>query len=304
MLKRFYDTNLFQDSVLLNCIYVVVKCLQLLLKSKGSLAPVFFFRRYRTSDRLCLIGAGNTAAELTSLNDMSAQSDFLALSYAIFLPVQLNYFFLETPHKHEISFVCEQKRQTIPFSIERYNRNEVASLIWKNSEAHLIDNHIAKPPYKSVLVCPILSDRPAVISILFKMQKALQLDKLFLLQKGGSLIAVTNFAQALGYKEVLFIGFDLNSSKYFFVNNPSFSHLDLLNPKEFDLDGQPINESQTELSHDNSRDLGLPLLDVFGAFVGSKSPKCRMFVSSAKSELSNYLPVRPLKRFLDESDVV
>lgn len=111
------------------------------------------------------------------------------------------------------------------------------------------------------------------------------------LDSGASVVRMVGIALALGFRNIVFAGVDLNNTNYFW-EGPNFSH-------DGPADSLPVN-NQTGDEHETTKTSIRPfsVLDVLRAFsaVISRDFGGQLYVSAPQSALADFLPLYPWGR--------
>jgi hypothetical protein len=116
--------------------------------------------------------------------------------------------------------------------------------------------------------------------------RVLPRTKGIVLDSGASIVRLIGIGLSLGYKKIVLAGVDLNDTRYFWENNPSYSAESLVNT--------PIN-NQNGATHETTSTWIRPfsVVDMVRALANAVSEDFngQISVVSPKSELASFLPV-------------
>ncbi len=287
LVKGFVLNNkVLKDALFVNFIYLFYAFVKNYISSGFKIYRIGKLAKFKQSDTLVILGAGSSInglsdAEYEELNNY----DVAGLSYSCVLPVKQTYYFYESPSSHETLLMKEHVDKIIPTIIENKKKGLLKFLIWKNSENKILNKYINMSKFSCPKICSILTDDLKTIKKILRYCSRLGLDKVFLVQKRGSVVALVQFSLLLKYKKVIFVGVDLNSSKYFFEDNVKFKKYNFSDPYSF-------NESyySKEIHRTNDPSLGIPIIDVLKVMF-SENRDTKFYVSSKNSALASYLPI-------------
>lgn len=284
-LKNFILNNdKIKNSFFVNLIYILYEFIRHYILSGFKYYRIGKLIQLKRSDTLVILGAGCTINELTESQYRELRNyDVAGLSYSFVLPITQTFYFYESPSFHETDLMPEHADKIIPKVIEKHKKGLLKSLLWKNSENKVFNEHGNLSDFACINVCSILSDSVETLKKLFKFCSKFNFNKFFLIQKRGSVSALVQFSLLLKYKKVIFIGIDLNNNEYFFENNLMFEDYNFKNPYLLE------NRKRCKNTHNtNDPSIGIPIIDVLKILF--KQGSTDFYVSSKNSALASFLP--------------
>jgi hypothetical protein len=286
MLKNFVHNNkAIKDSLFFNFVYIAYEFYKHLFLNGFRYYKVSQLSKLKSSDTLVILGAGSTINELSGHQfEKLGSFDVAGLSYSCFLPIKQTFYFYESPSLHQKELMREHADKILPIVVKKYQTGILKTLIWKNSESKSIAEQCDFTQFVCPNVCSVITDNPKIIVKILKICRKYSLDNYFLVQKRGSVAALLQFGMLLNYQKILFVGVDLNNTRYFFENNERFSHYELRNPYSFDkVYGGNVHRT-------NDPTISVPIIEVLKNVFDSEQDT-QFFVSSKNSELIHYLPL-------------
>ena len=249
MLKHiFRQSNLYlhkalSRSIALNLFYMLYRYLKVLLLGKRNLLSAQQLAVHRKS-KLLIIGGGPSINKLDKDFFNKLQDyDVAAFSYAALLPVKIKYYFYEVPQGQLLN---HHQRYLYPTLKHKHESKEIEHFILKNHNSNAKGLFNRFPFFKPSITFPI---HISSVDRLFRMLKLVDFFKLsakYFFQVRASLFSVCYWADALGYKEILLVGIDLNSSKYFYEGPNPWLVEQVPNPFSEDeqaVDAHPTSEN-------------------------------------------------------------
>ncbi len=287
MIKRkLKSCNAIVDSITLNILYIFYGFMKNYVKSKFRFEKVSKLKKFKSSDTLIILGAGESANRLKDFNlKLLDGFDVAGLSYSCVLPIVKDFYFYETPASYDKDALTEHVKKIFPEVVNSIENKNIICNIWKNSEDASAASLFNLDSFRVINVCHILSNNIIVIRRLYRYFHALRLDNFFLMQKRGSIAAIINFANLLKYKRVIFVGVDLNNSVYFFNKDETYKKYNFNNPFGYD---DNKGSSTVHLTNDKSK--GVPISSVIEA-MAKEFNNIDFFTSSDSSLLASFLPV-------------
>jgi hypothetical protein len=274
-----------KDSLLVNFIYLFYEFIRHYISSGCRYYRIGKLIKLKRSDELVILGTGSTINDLTDAQYKELNNyDVAGLSYSCVLPINQTYYFYESPSFHETALMQEHADKIFPKIIENNKKGLLKFLLWKNSENIIFNKYVNLREFVCPNVCSILTDSLETIKKILRYCSKLKLNRFFLVQKRGSVSALVQFALLLRYKKVIFVGVDLNDSKYFFENNAKFEKYNFTDPYSFDSSYQ-----NKKIHRTNDSSSGIPIIDVLQVMFDEDGTE--FYVSSENSALASCLPV-------------
>lgn len=255
----------------------------------------------RNKDILLIVGAGETVnlIKKTDWNFYEKNADIAALSYGVFIPPYVDFFFFEPPNSNGFSptYIDNYYKNVIPKMIKKIKEQKIKFLFLKNS--YFLNKKLFKYNNTySFFNWSIRSDNNKVFLKILRFFHYFKITEKVLIQKNSSITSIIFWAAARGYKKVILSGIDLNSNKCFFETNSNFSNSGFLPPelhtnefflnehrkKDIDLTGDHVSNQldyTTEAVINDINSLNL----------------CEIYVTSNQSKLAKFIGIfEPNKR--------
>lgn len=279
------NNKTLKDAFAINILYLAYEFIRHIFLSGFRYYKVSHFLKFKSSDTLVILGAG---ASINELSDQQLENlgsfDVAGLSYSCILPVKQTFYFYESPSFNEKESIEEHANKILPLILEYNRKGKLTHLIWKNSENKVLNNYSDFTAFVCPNVCSILTDNLNVIRNILNFYNKYGLNKFFLLQKRGSVVALIQFAILSKYKKIVFVGVDLNESNYFFQNNAKYTSHDFTDPYLLD------NTPKSNVHRTNDRALGIPIIEVLRV-IFEEETSVQFYVVSENSALKKYLPL-------------
>lgn len=275
-----------KDSIIINFIYLFYLFFKYYIASGFRFDRIDRLSAKKTSETLVILGAGNSINELTkSQYDELNNYDVAGLSYSCVLPIKQTFYFYESPSAHETDLIKEHVQKVFPAVIEAEKHDRLECLIWKNAENKIFSEYVDLRNFICPRVCSILTDSPYLIKMIIRYCNKLGLNKYFLMQKRGSVVALVQFALLLHYKKIIFVGIDLNGKDYFFENTDEYNHYEFTEPYSFDTTYKNKGMHRT-----NDPEIGIPIIEVL-KLIFEENDDAEFYVTSKDSALKSCLPL-------------
>ena len=254
----------------------------------------------KKSDTVFIIGSGESINELSRKDwNWIKKNNIIGLNYSFVHPVIPDYHLMEMiPLKDMQKFFCENTK-------ERYMNVDIFF-----QYKHVLKSgfDIKKYPYiRRVMVhVPHLypTSSPNVLKSLFNnLKKKNDVVLSHLVHHNSHIGCAVMFAQALGYKNIVMLGIDLNGGSYFtdshiisseFPYNEDYETINRLRKRHFDN----VKEFQNSIHPTMDKALmsersGLMMAEYFKVYkeVFIDNSSCNLYIGSEKSRLSKILPV-------------
>lgn len=291
--KKFLDIKFLKNSLIINLIYILYSFVKYSYQSNFHYQKPIKFKSDKKSDTLLILGAGSTINELKKSQIKNFKNyDIAGMSYSIYLSFDQTYFFFESPSINEIESIGEFREKIIPQIDYKFSNKKIKNIIWKNPENNFFNKNLKFKEYKNILVCHILSDNEKVVKRVVKIIEFFNLNRIFLLQKRGSIFSLVMFAKLLGYNRVIFSGIDLNENEYF-INDQIYKKYKLKDPKHIDMDDK-IHKYKKKLNHNthftNDPSIGMPIIKALNILF-EENKSIEFLVTSKNSNLSKYINI-------------
>jgi len=288
--KKILDLKIIKDSLLMNLVYIFYSFIKFLILSRFDFYAPIKMKSKKKSDTLVILGAGKTLNELNQEQlKYISECDIAGLSYSIFYPLKLKYFFFESPEIYANEAIKLYRQKFLPRVESLYKNKDIENLIWKNPEENFFKKFLNHKNYRNMIVCNILTNNKLIMIKVIKIIEYLKLNRYFLLQKRGSLFSIVQFAKLMGYTKVIFSGVDLLNNKYF-VEDELYKKYGLPNPSTIDIASR-INKYEKNLSSSvhNTEDskLDLPISKAL-SYLFEEYSDIKFLVTSKNTELLKY----------------
>lgn len=241
----------------------------------------------KNSERLLIVGAGESCNQM-SKNDwihFSDTADIAALSYGVFLPKHVDFFFFEPPHfeKFNKEFYYNYINEIMPRIQNLLEKNIIKNICLKDSSNEFIKR--LNFEINTIFSWNIRTNNLDKIIRIYKILNFIGLTRRSLIQKRASISGIAAWAIANGYKEVIFCGIDLKSNTYYFENNKNFENYNFLSVGDNTL-GKHSNMN----THPTSNKFGeIDLTDVLREMC--KRYDTEFYVTSKTSRLHEFLDI-------------
>lgn len=274
--------RVLKHSALVNLAYMLYRYLIVAVFRKQKVVSAEKMLSSHRKPKLMVLGCGASINDLDSdFFEQISDYDVTAFSYAALLPVDVDYYLYEIPsgtllkHHEEILY---------PRLVEKKENGGLKHLLLKNP--HATNNRFYElfPSVLASMTFPIHILSIKKLSFLIGFFKRAGLSKKYFFQSRASLFSTCLWADSVGYEEILLVGIDLNTAKYFYEEENKWFDFRIPNPfpdvKTMSKDVHPTNDE----------DLGLKVEDAMRV-LGSKV-KARIFVSNPHSALASIFQVK------------
>tara|TARA_B110000444_G_C18851844_1_gene606434 strand:+ start:6400 stop:7272 length:873 start_codon:yes stop_codon:yes gene_type:complete len=283
-----------RNSLIINLIHFFFKYFFYFIKNikhKGSIKKI----PQRNKDILLIVGAGETAnlIKKTDWDFYEKNSDIAALSYGVFIPPYVNFFFFEPPNLNGFSdtYIDNYYKNVIPKIILKLKAQKIKYLFIKNAY-WLKENLLEYDNTHSFFNWSVRSDNTMVFLKIIRFFHYFKITEKALIQKNASITSIIFWAAARGYKKVILSGIDLNNNKCFFETNPNFSNFGFLSP-ELHINNDFSNKfrkKDIDVTKDHvSNQLDYSTEDVIHDI--NSLNLCEMYVTSNQSRLAKFLNI-------------
>jgi hypothetical protein len=259
----------------------------------GKIRFVSQFRQFKTSDTLFILGCGDSLNDLTESqwNHLN-RCDVAGLSYSCLLDLKQTFHFIERPYR----FGRENRLFLKEQLFARYKAEKIKNIIWKSldyKEKRPLDLSIV-PEFNTLLEANIYvrdygNSQLELQKKIIKHILNLRLHQHIFFLNLASLFSLALFGIGLNYKNIVFIGIDLNGSDYFFYNEEKF-------PQYAEL--KHLHRSQREIKYGSETnfhatanpDKGIPV-DILLEILSEQVKDVNFYTASSKSKLARFLDV-------------
>lgn len=275
--------------VIASLLIKLLGCLDLLHKIR----LVSQYRQFKQSDTLFILGCGDSLNDLTESQwNRVKECDVAGLSYSCLLDLTQNYHFIERPYRFGVEnrFFLKEKL------FSRYQEEKIKNIIWKSldyKEKRPLDLSVA-PEFTTLLEANIYLKNHSSSQIelqkkIIKLILNLGLHKHIFFLNLASLFSLTLFGIGLNYKNIVFIGIDLNGSDYFFYNEEKFPECaELTRLHRLQREVQYGSETEFHATADPSKGI---TVDQLLEILVEQAKDINFYTSSNKSKLANFLDV-------------
>lgn len=216
--------NVLSRSIIANALYMLYRYLYVVLVRGLKVSRADALVKPQRRRKLALIGCGPSINQLdTDFFDKLEDYDIAALSYAALLPTRIDYYMYEVP-KGEL--LKQHKALLYPVLKEKEKAGLLRGVTLKNPHSKSSFFRRQFPSSINTMTFPIHLKSAKKIKQFIHLIRRFGLAKKYFFQSRASLFAACYWADALGYEEILLIGIDLNSPKYFYEEeNHWLSHI-------------------------------------------------------------------------------
>lgn len=285
-------------------VFILSSLLKKLLGCRDLLTKIRFvnhFRQFKQSDTLFIFGCGESVNSLTVGQWSHIKScDIAGLSYSCILDLKQNYHFIERPYR----FGLENRLFLKDKLFTRYKEGKIKSIIWKSldhKEQRPLDLSIV-PNFVTPMEANIFQKNygASQIELQKKIVKTILnmgLHKHIFFLNLASLFSLAIFGVGLGYKNIVFVGIDLNGSDYFFYNRDKFPECaELTELHRYQRETKYGSEQNVHATQDSSL-YGVTVTDLLEILV-KQAKDVNFYTASCTSKLADFLEVY---NFLDDS---
>lgn len=268
--------KLLAQSVAINLLYMVYRHAKVKFGRRQKIETVDDLTASGRKRKLAIIGCGPSINDLDDdFFERLGDYDVAAFSYAALLPVNIKFYFYELPQgillKHHEEFLY-------PELISKKEKEMLEHFILKNPHAKGRELFKLFPELKSSMTFPIHLRSTKKLAQMLGILDFFKLAAKYFFQARASLFSACYWADALGYEEILLVGIDLNSSKYFYEANSKWIPFQIPNPfveEELVTDVHPTNDEA----------MGIKLEDAMSVLKERMSAK--VYLSNPDSALSS-----------------
>jgi hypothetical protein len=259
----------------------------------GRIRFVSQFRQFKTSDTLFILGCGDSLNDLTESqwNHLN-RCDVAGLSYSCLLDIKQTFHFIERPYR----FGRENRLFLQEQLFARYKAEKIKNIIWKSldyKEKRPLDLSIV-PEFNTLLEANIYlkdygNSQLDLQKKIIKQILNLNLHQHIFFLNLASLFSLALFGVGLNYKNIVFIGIDLNGSDYFFYNEekfPQYAELTRLHRSQREIK----YGSETAFHATANPDKGIPVDNLLEILV-EQVKNVNFYTASSKSKLARFLDV-------------
>lgn len=256
----------------------------------------------KKSDTVFILGSGDSINELSKKNwDSIKRHNIIGLNYSFVHPLIPDYHFMEMiPLKEMQDFFCEETQR------------KYADVDMFFQYKHIIKSKFNLKRYKfkqrAYVHVPHLypTVHQDILELYFrdcKTRFGVSLSNL--IHHNSHIGCAVMFAQALGYKNIVMLGIDLNGGDYFtdseiesevFPHIESYDKMNELRKVHFKIVNEYQNSKHPTVDSNLMKDRGaISMDDYFKVYhkVFIKNSETKLYVGNKKSILSKYLPVYP-----------
>ena len=270
-----YLVKLLSHSILTNIVYMLYRYFKVVIGRKQRIVTADNMVMADRKSKLAVIGCGPSINELDDdFFEQLDDYDVTVFSYAALLPVHIKYYLYEIPrgtlqqHHEEFLYPDLQKK-----GIE----GKIEHIMLKNPHAKEGMFYKLFPSVLSSMTFPIQLRSPNKLAVMLKIIDFFGLASKYFFQARASLFATCYWADALGYDEILLVGIDLNTSKYFYEKDSKWVSTDIPNP-------YPDDVLEKDIHPTNDEELGIRLEDAMSVLKESISAK--IYVNNPQSALA------------------
>ena len=283
--KTLIENEKIRNSLLVNLVYLIYSFIRILVLNGFNFTHINEYRQKKESNVMVILGAGSSVNELTD-RQMKELGDYdvVGLSYSCVLNIKQKFYFYESASFHEKSLMQEHAIKVLPAVLSAKKKGIIENIFWKNSENKIFNNYVDMSLHSKQIVCNVLTNNEIIFNEILNWHLRLGLYKYFLVQIRGSVTALMNFAVALKYEKVIFVGIDLNDGGYFFDHSELYDKYNFASPYAVEnIYGSDENEHRT-----NNSKYGKPVMNYI-KMMTCEIKNISFYVSSKRSSLSQIL---------------
>lgn len=273
--------KLLNASVLLNLMHMLMRYLKAVVARGRTIITADSIVPIQRKKKLAIIGCGPSVNKLPddffeNLNDC----DVTAFSYAALLPLkQIHYYLYEIPRG---TLQSHHEQYLYPTLKERHSQGNLKQIMLKNPHAREGMFYDLFPNVASSMTFAIHMQTISGLKRMLRILTAFGLAKKAFFQTRASLFSTCYWADALGYEEILLIGIDLNTSKYFYEEDSKWIKTHIPNP-------YPDDEISEDVHPTNDGTMGLKLEDAMQVL--SEHIDAKILIQNPESALAKNFDV-------------
>lgn len=269
--------KLLKHSVLVNLIYMLYRYLFVSWILKHKVVSAETVLKPERKSKLVVLGGGASVNNLSSdFFDKLEDYDVIALSYAVLLPVKVDYFLYEIPRSKELS--QEHNEILYPRLADKNKKGGIGSFFVKNPNTKLGKLRRAFPLILPSITFPIHVQSEKKLAYMIRFFKKTGLSRKYFFQSRGSLFSSVFWGDSIGYKEILLVGIDLNTVEYFYEDKNKWFDFSIPNPF---YDKNIVNKG---VHPTNDEDLGMKIEDAMRVL--KENIEAKVFVTNPNSALA------------------
>ncbi len=265
MHSRNLLNNLLAGSAFFNLLYMCYRLGVVLVCRRERLTAADTMVGEQRKSKLAVIGCGPSINELKAdYFDQLQDYDVTVFSYAALLPVEIDYYLYEIPSG---TLLTHHEEFLYPELLEKVKARRLKNILLKNPHSDGGRFYRLFSPVLSSMTFPIHVRSLSKLKTLIKLIQKLGLSRKYFFQARASLFSTCFWADAVGYEEILLIGIDLNTSKYFYEDEDNqWGIVNIPNPFPDEVLTKDIHPT-------NDEDKGLKLEDAMKTLKGCISAK-------------------------------
>ncbi|UAA39147.1 hypothetical protein KIH87_01920 [Paraneptunicella aestuarii] len=268
--------KLLAQSIAFNLLHMLYHYVKIKVWGRQSIEPVGKFTQSGHKRKLAIIGCGPSVNDLDDdFFEQLGDYDVAAFSYAALLPVNIEFYFYELPRG---TLLRQHQQFLYPELVKKQEKGMLRHFILKNTNAK--GKQLLEPfsELKLSITFPIHLRSTRKLAQLLDILDFFKLTSRYFFQPRASLFSICHWADAMGYEEILLVGIDLNSSKYFYEENSKWLTVKIPNPfsdEELSSGVHPVNDEK----------IGIKLTDAM--LVLSKRLKAKVYLTNPESALAS-----------------
>jgi len=244
MASESFLIKLLNVSVVANIAHMLMRYLKAVIGRGRQVVAADSIVPPQRKKKLAVIGCGPSINNLPDdFFDNLDDYDVTAFSYAALLPIKdIHYYLYEIPRgtlqQHHEAFLY-------PTLKERETSGSLKQIMLKNPHAREGMFYDLFPRVTSSMTFAMHMQTSVSLKSMLKFLSRLGLAKKAFFQTRASLFSTCYWADALGYEEILLVGIDLNTSKYFYEEDSKWINVHIPNPypdEEISKDVHPTND--------------------------------------------------------------
>lgn len=269
--------KLLSRSIIVNILYMLYRYLFVILVRKQAVVRADSMVKPDRKRKLAVVGCGPSINKLDDDYFERLQDyDITAFSYAALLPINIKYYLYEIP---EGTLLQHHEALLYPGLKEKEQQGKLQNIMLKNPHSRENRFYELFPSVLSSMTFPIHVQSTRKLNRMLKLINRMGLASWYFFQARASLFSTCYWADALGYEEILLIGIDLNTLRYFYEEENKWVKEAIPNP----FPDENIEKEDVHPTNDEER--GIKLEDAMSVLKDNISAK--VFVSNPDSALAS-----------------
>ncbi len=268
-----------------------------------------YIDKKKKSDTVFILGSGDSINELTNNDwDLIRHNNIIGLNYSFVHPIIPDYHFMEMiPLKEMQDFFCKETSKRYSDVDMFFQYKHILKSGFDLSKYEFQNRTYVHIPHLFPTIYP------EILKLYFKDSKAVDGVKLSnLIHHNSHIGCAVMFAQALGYKNIVMLGIDLNGGEYFtdskikskiYPDIDSYDYINVLRKKHFKQVNEYQNSKHPTIDEDLMRKrAGIKMDKYFKIYddVFIQNSGVKLYTGNKNSILSKYLPIYPFEANLQK----